>query len=200
MDFTERVTAIYGKPNSGAAVNIFGFTGIPRDGTSLESTNTYSRSSIWMTVAFSCTSAYPGPSLRTCCSASGDESVSGTATTGAVSPLQNACPSVFTLDERLLVLSVNQLHITVTTVMWAVVLPSKSACRNSVSTGDFSATQFASAGLREKQRDISALCPPPIPMNTSVEEKDLWEGGGFYAGSAIMGSPLLPPIPKLCQK
>ncbi|MEQ2311843.1 hypothetical protein AMECASPLE_024679 [Ameca splendens] len=44
---------------------------ITRDGTSLESTTTYSRSSIWITVAFSGTSVYPGPSSRTCLSEPG---------------------------------------------------------------------------------------------------------------------------------
>ncbi|MEQ2242550.1 hypothetical protein ILYODFUR_036952 [Ilyodon furcidens] len=82
---------IYGKLNNAAGVDVSGFI---RDGTSLESTITYSRSSVWITVAFSSISVYPGPSLRTCCPALG-ESASGTPTTGAVSPLQNACLSVF---------------------------------------------------------------------------------------------------------
>ncbi|MED6274397.1 hypothetical protein CHARACLAT_015970 [Characodon lateralis] len=33
---------------------------------------------------------------------------------------------------------------------------------------------------------------PPIPMVICVEEKDLWKGGALYAGSGIVGSPLLP--------
>ncbi|MEQ2315278.1 Glutamate receptor ionotropic, NMDA 2B, partial [Ameca splendens] len=32
-------------------------------------------------------------------------------------------------------------------------------------------------------------------MVSRLGEKDLWEGGEFYAGSGIMGSPLLPPLP-----
>ncbi|MED6281359.1 hypothetical protein CHARACLAT_020555 [Characodon lateralis] len=47
------------------------------------------------------TSVYAGPSLRTSCPALGDESASGTPTTGAISPLQNACPSVFVFDEHI---------------------------------------------------------------------------------------------------
>ncbi|MED6242670.1 hypothetical protein ATANTOWER_008094 [Ataeniobius toweri] len=82
---------IYGKPNNAAGVNIPGFT---RDGTSLESTTNYSRSSIWITVAHSGTSIYPGTSLRTCCPVLGDDLASGTPTTAAVSPLQIACLSV----------------------------------------------------------------------------------------------------------
>ncbi|KAK5610128.1 hypothetical protein CRENBAI_011040 [Crenichthys baileyi] len=46
-------------------------------------------------VDFSSTSVYPGPSSKICCPVLGDESASGTPTTGAVSPLLNACPSVF---------------------------------------------------------------------------------------------------------
>ncbi|MEQ2293467.1 hypothetical protein AMECASPLE_033725 [Ameca splendens] len=85
---------IYGKLNNAAVIDVSGFTKFSRDGTSLESTTTYSRSSVWMMVAFSGTSIYPGPSLTTCCSTLGDESDSRTPT-GAVSPLQNACPSIF---------------------------------------------------------------------------------------------------------
>ncbi|MED6292176.1 hypothetical protein CHARACLAT_030996 [Characodon lateralis] len=48
-----------------------------------------------------------------------------------------------------------------------------------------------------QQRDISALCPPPIPMNTGVEEKDLLERGGSYSDRGIMGS--LPPFPQLLE-
>ncbi|KAK5623077.1 hypothetical protein CRENBAI_020388, partial [Crenichthys baileyi] len=61
----------------------------------LESTTTYSRSCVWMTFNFSGTSVYPGPSSKICCPALGDESASGAPTTGAISPLLNACPSVF---------------------------------------------------------------------------------------------------------
>ncbi|KAK5618704.1 hypothetical protein CRENBAI_013498 [Crenichthys baileyi] len=75
--------------------DVSGFTRFFRDETSLESTTTYSRSCVLMTVAFSGTSIYPKPSLRTCCPALGDESAFGTRTAGAVSLLQNACPSVF---------------------------------------------------------------------------------------------------------
>ncbi|MEQ2248595.1 hypothetical protein ILYODFUR_020635 [Ilyodon furcidens] len=46
---------IYGKPNHSAGIKDPGFT---RDGTSLESTTTYSRSSIWIMVAFSGTSIF----------------------------------------------------------------------------------------------------------------------------------------------
>ncbi|MED6245818.1 hypothetical protein ATANTOWER_008618 [Ataeniobius toweri] len=67
------------KPNKATSVAIPGFS---RDGTSLESTTTYSRGSIWITVAFSGTSVYPGTSLRPCCPALGDESASGTPSTG----------------------------------------------------------------------------------------------------------------------
>ncbi|MED6292290.1 hypothetical protein CHARACLAT_032399, partial [Characodon lateralis] len=49
------------------------------------------------------------------------------------------------------------------------------------------------------QRDIHTLSPP-IPMVTGVEEVGPNERGCFYAASGIMGSPLLPPIPKLCWK
>ncbi|MED6243059.1 hypothetical protein ATANTOWER_014316 [Ataeniobius toweri] len=52
-----------------------------------------------MTVDFSDTSVYPGPSSKICCPALGDESASGTPTTGTISPLLNACPSVFS-DNR----------------------------------------------------------------------------------------------------
>ncbi|MEQ2253308.1 hypothetical protein ILYODFUR_030752, partial [Ilyodon furcidens] len=72
--------------------------------------------------------------------------------------------------------------------------------RDSVSTGN-SLGQFASAGLREKQRDISAL---PLRSRSRKEEQwkrsDHWKGGCFYTASGIMGSPLLPPIPKLLEK
>ncbi|KAK5606149.1 hypothetical protein CRENBAI_026304 [Crenichthys baileyi] len=56
-----------------------------------------------MMVDFSGTSVYPGPSSKICCPALGDESASRTPTTGAVSPLLNACPSVFdTLPQGIL--------------------------------------------------------------------------------------------------
>ncbi|MED6280911.1 ATP-dependent RNA helicase A [Characodon lateralis] len=69
--------------------------GFFRDGNSWEINTTYSRSCVWMTVDFSGTSVYPGPSSKICCPALGDELASRTPTTGAVSPLLNACPSVF---------------------------------------------------------------------------------------------------------
>ncbi|MEQ2284494.1 hypothetical protein AMECASPLE_022164 [Ameca splendens] len=75
--------------------------------------------------------------------------------------------------------------------------------------------QFASAGLREKDRmtpldpveelmsvcqqsDISALSPP-IPMITGVEEVGPLERGCFYAASGIMGSLPLQ-FDWLCRK
>ncbi|KAK5615508.1 hypothetical protein CRENBAI_026428 [Crenichthys baileyi] len=75
------------RSNNAASVTIPGFTRYSRDGASLECTTTFSRSSIWMTFAFSGTSVYPGPSLRTCCPALGDESASGTPTAGAADRL-----------------------------------------------------------------------------------------------------------------
>ncbi|MEQ2285242.1 hypothetical protein AMECASPLE_029795 [Ameca splendens] len=80
---------------SNNSVDVSGFTRFSRDGTSLQCPTTYSRSCVCMMVAFSDTSVYAGPSLRTGYPALGDESASGTTTTGAISPLQNACPSVF---------------------------------------------------------------------------------------------------------
>ncbi|MEQ2273282.1 hypothetical protein XENORESO_002046 [Xenotaenia resolanae] len=51
------------------------------------------------------------------------------------------------------------------------------------------------------QRDISARCLScPNPLETSVEEIDSLEKWGFYTGSDITGSPLLPPLPKLFWK
>ncbi|MEQ2282873.1 hypothetical protein AMECASPLE_005202 [Ameca splendens] len=58
--------------------------------------------------------------------------------------------------------------------------------------------QFASADLREKQRDISTLSPPTL-MITGVEEVGTLERGCFYAASGIMGSPLLQ-FAWLCRK
>ncbi|MEQ2285260.1 hypothetical protein AMECASPLE_029975 [Ameca splendens] len=58
-----------------------GFNIFFRDGNSSEITTTYSRSCVWMTVDFSGTSVYPGPSSKICCPALGDESASGTTTT-----------------------------------------------------------------------------------------------------------------------
>ncbi|MEQ2242615.1 hypothetical protein ILYODFUR_037697 [Ilyodon furcidens] len=81
---------MYGKPNNGFVIDAPGFTRFSRDGTNLESTTTYSRSCVWMTVSVSGTSLYSGPSLRVFCPALGDESASGTPTTGAVSLLLNA--------------------------------------------------------------------------------------------------------------
>ncbi|MEQ2282985.1 hypothetical protein AMECASPLE_006448, partial [Ameca splendens] len=75
LTWSESQSFIYGKPNNAAGVEVPGFT---RDGTSLESTATYSSSSVRIMVTFSCTSVYPGPSLRTCCPTLGDESASGT--------------------------------------------------------------------------------------------------------------------------
>ncbi|MED6256158.1 hypothetical protein ATANTOWER_020896 [Ataeniobius toweri] len=83
------------EPKNADNVNVPGFTRFFRDRNSSEITTTYSRSCVWMTVDFSGTSIYPGPSSKICCPALGDESASGTPTTGAVSPLLNACPSVF---------------------------------------------------------------------------------------------------------
>ncbi|KAK5620222.1 hypothetical protein CRENBAI_000375 [Crenichthys baileyi] len=50
-----------------------------------------------------------------------------------------------------------KLFITVTTVLWAVVLPSDLACRNSFSTGDFSATQFRQARRETRLMDLYNL-------------------------------------------
>ncbi|MEQ2303770.1 hypothetical protein AMECASPLE_020272, partial [Ameca splendens] len=72
------------EPKNAADVDVPGFTRFFRDGNSSESTTTYSRSCVWMTVDFSGTSVYPGPSSKICCPALGDESASGTPTTGAV--------------------------------------------------------------------------------------------------------------------
>ncbi|MEQ2280358.1 hypothetical protein AMECASPLE_018872, partial [Ameca splendens] len=69
-------------PKNAADVNVPGFTRFFRDGNSSEITTTYSRSCVWMTVDFSGTSVYPGPSSKICCPALGDESASGTPTTG----------------------------------------------------------------------------------------------------------------------
>ncbi|MEQ2305425.1 hypothetical protein AMECASPLE_037691, partial [Ameca splendens] len=61
--------------------------------------------------------------------------------------------------------------------------------------------QFASVGLREKQRDISALSHRSRSRKEEQwKRSDHWKGGYFYTASGIMGSPLLPPIPKLCRK
>ncbi|MEQ2249464.1 hypothetical protein ILYODFUR_029530 [Ilyodon furcidens] len=96
LDFAEQVTVLYlWKTKNAAVIGVSGFTKFSRDETSLESTTNYSRSSAWMMVTFSGIFAYLGPSLRTSCSALGDISAPGTPTPGAVSPLQNACPSVF---------------------------------------------------------------------------------------------------------
>ncbi|MEQ2186985.1 hypothetical protein GOODEAATRI_034471 [Goodea atripinnis] len=46
------------------------------------------------------------------------------------------------------------------------------------------------------QQKTSARFPPLSgPSEGRVEEKDLWKGGGLYAGSVILGSPLLPTFP-----
>ncbi|MEQ2310269.1 hypothetical protein AMECASPLE_007121, partial [Ameca splendens] len=72
----------YVEPKNAAGVNVPGFTRFFRDGNSSEITTTYSRSCVWMTVDFSGTSVYPGPSSKICCPTLGDESASGTPTTG----------------------------------------------------------------------------------------------------------------------
>ncbi|MED6269437.1 hypothetical protein CHARACLAT_033151 [Characodon lateralis] len=96
MDFTDLITVFTcGGPKKAADVDVPGFTRFFRDGNSSESTTTYSRSCVCMTIDFSGTSVYPGPSSKICCPVLGDESASGTPTTGAVSLLLNACPSVF---------------------------------------------------------------------------------------------------------
>ncbi|MED6293285.1 hypothetical protein CHARACLAT_009106 [Characodon lateralis] len=96
MDYTDLITVFTcGEPKNAADVNVPGFTRFFRDGNSSEITTTYSRNCVKMTVDFSGTSIYPGPSSKICCPALGDELASGTPTTGAVSPLLNACPSVF---------------------------------------------------------------------------------------------------------
>ncbi|MEQ2229711.1 hypothetical protein ILYODFUR_021664, partial [Ilyodon furcidens] len=47
-----------------------------------------------------------------------------------------------------------------------------------------------------QQRDISSL-PPPIPMITGVEEKDLWEKWGVLCGQWHHGKSSVTPLPSV---
>ncbi|MEQ2297724.1 hypothetical protein AMECASPLE_037575 [Ameca splendens] len=97
------------------------------------------------------------------------------------------------------------LHVTVTMVMRSLLCSFQTGRRSArlrrdrVSVGNFSGTVCFCRPQRETKRHQRALSPS-YPDEHRRGRGRLVGEVGFYAGSGIMGSPLLPPIPKLCRK
>ncbi|MEQ2234382.1 hypothetical protein ILYODFUR_031277 [Ilyodon furcidens] len=65
---------------------------------------------------------------------------------------------------------------------------------------ELSGTQFASAGLREKQRDISGAVPPLSRSSPSRKRLDHWKGGGFIRAVASWEVRCYAPFSKCWKK
>ncbi|MED6259724.1 hypothetical protein ATANTOWER_029243 [Ataeniobius toweri] len=80
--------------------------------------------------------------------------------------------------------------------MQAVVLPSDSACRNSFSTGDFSATQFCFCGASErKAKRHQRTLFPSYPDGHWWKRKTCGKVGGFMRAVASWEVLCYPPSP-----